>query len=420
MSQVQSAAWSAHPGSTWQRFTGRLRYLGPGFLVTAGFIDPGNWAANLSAGSRHGYALLWVVAAASLLLAVVQHASARLGIGSGLCLAEAATSYLPRPQSRVLLWSALVATVATLYAELLGVGIGLRMLTGLPIQVGATLAAAVVGAALLWSGYQRLERWLVALVSLVGLAFLYETWVAPVDWRAAAVGTLLPTLPEGSALLVASIVGAVVMPHSVFLHSEAIQSRAWHVGSLAERRARLSLETFDTGLGVGIGWLINSAMMVAVAAFFAGLAPIEALEEAHAALAPTFGRAAATVFAVALCLSGLAAGLTAALAGGSIGAGLVGRRFTREDGAGRRGVAGVVAGALALSLVPLDPLPALLASQAVLSLQLPLTLGALLWLASARRVVGEHRQSGWQRALLWTAAGLVLLLDGAVVWQAIA
>ena len=420
MGQGQTAALRLRPVGTWQRLRRRLRYLGPGFLVTAGFIDPGNWAANLSAGTRHGYALLWVVAAASLLLAVVQHASARLGIGSGLCLAEAASRYLPRPQSRVLLWSALLATVATLYAELLGVGIGVRMMTGLPLQVGATLAALVVGGALLGSGYLRLERWLVALVSLVGVAFLYEVWVAPVDWRAAAAGTLLPSLPEGSALLIASIVGAVVMPHAVFLHSEAIQSRAWHVGSAEERRARLALETFDTGLGVGVGWLINSAMVVAVAAFFATRGPLEALEDAHAALAPTFGRAAAAVFALALCIAGLAAGITAALAGGSISSGLLGHRFTRADTAGRWGVAGVIVGALALALLPLEPLPALLASQAVLSLQLPLTLGALLWLTASRRVVGEQRQPAWQRTLLWAAAALVLVLDGAVLWQAVA
>ena len=408
------------PGEAWRRVLDRLRYLGPGFLVTAGFIDPGNWAANLSAGTRHGYALLWVVLASSLLLGVVQHASARLGIGSGLCLAEAATRYLPRPLSRVLLWTGLLATVATLYAELLGVGIGLRMLTGLPLQVGVVLAALAIGAALLSSDYRRLERWLVALVGLVGLAFLYETWVAPVDWAAAAQGALTPTLPGGSALLVASIVGAVVMPHAIFLHSEAIQSRAWHVGTEAERRARLALETFDTGLGVGVGWLINSAMIIAVAAFFAASGPLAALEEAHAALAPTFGRAAAVVFAGALAISGLAAGLTAALAGGSIAAGLRGQRFTREGAVGRRGVAWVILGALALGLLPLDPLPALLASQAILSVQLPLTLAALLWLASRRQVVGEQLQPRWQRALLWSAAGLVLALDGAMLWQAVA
>ena len=164
-----------------------LRYIGPGLLVTVGFIDPGNWASNLAAGADFGYALLWVVTLSTVMLIVLQHNVAHLGIVTGLCLSEAATRYLPRRLSRPLLWSAMGASVSTSLAEILGSAIALNMLFGLPLTLGAALTAVAVVVLLFTNTYRRIERAIIMFVSIIGLSFIYELTLIPVD--AAAVGS---------------------------------------------------------------------------------------------------------------------------------------------------------------------------------------------------------------------------------------
>ena len=397
-----------------------LRYIGPGFLVTMGFIDPGNWAANVAAGSRHGYALLWIVTASTVLLGIVQHAAARLGIASGLCLAESATRHFPRPVSLGLLASALAATAATAFAEILGAAIGLQMLTGTPLGLGAALTAALVLALLLVHHYRRLERYTMAFVSFVGLAFLFELGLTDVRWGEVVVGAVVPSLPPGSLATVAAVLGAVVMPHGVFLHSEVVQSRTWAVAeSGAPEDRRLLWEAADTSLAMGVGWAINCAMVVVAAAVFhASGAEVTQLPQAYAALSPALGRAAATVFALALVVAGVASSVTAGMAGGAILAGARGRAFATSERASRVGMVGVLLAALALVPLVRDPFQALLWSQIALSVQLPLTIAALVALTSSRRVMGSLASRPWQRALLWASAALVVALDLSLVWDA--
>ncbi len=393
-----------------------LRYVGPGFLVTAGFIDPGNWASNIAAGSRHGYALLWVATLSAFILAIVQHAAARLGAVTGLCLAEAAAVHLPRLARRALLVSAFAATVSTALAEVLGVAIGLNMLARVPIPVGAAIAASGAAAALLARSYASLERWTMALVSAVGVGFLVELALAPVDWKAASASAFVPSLPAGSLAVVASVIGAVVMPHGIFLHSEVIQSRAWHVGAERVRQTRLWYEAVDTGFATFVGWCINASMIiVAAAVFHASGAEVTDLRQAEAVLRPMLGNAAAAVFALALVAAGFAALLGAGMAGGSIAAGAAARPYARDERLSRAGVLGSLGLALVVALLVGDAFTALLWSQIMLSIQLPLTVTALVVLTSSRRVMGEHVSSRWYRVLLWAAAGLVALLDVAVI-----
>ena len=245
-----------------------LRYIGPGLLVTVGFIDPGNWASNFAAGSEFGYALLWVVTLSTVMLVVLQHNVAHLGIATGLCLAEATTRHLRPAVARPVLWSAMAASVSTSLAEILGAAIALEMLFGLPVALGAAAAAAVTAVLLFTNSYRRVEKGIIAFVSLIGFSYLYELTLVDTDWAAALRGVVTPSLPAGSMLVVMSVLGAVVMPHNLFLHSEVVQSRAIHTQGDAGIRRALKYEFWDTLLAMTVGWAINSAMIVLAATTF--------------------------------------------------------------------------------------------------------------------------------------------------------
>ena len=190
--------WLSHIGKQASRLASLelFRYIGPGFFVTVGFIDPGNWVTNVAAGSQFGYKLLWVVTLSTVILIIVQHNAAHLGIVTGLCLSEAASKFF-KPWLRVMmLGSAMVACVATALAELLGAAIGLNMLTGLPLMVGALLAAGFSIWMLFSKNYQRLEKWIMGFVSLIGLAFVFEIWIADVSWTQTFAGWVTPSFPD--------------------------------------------------------------------------------------------------------------------------------------------------------------------------------------------------------------------------------
>lgn len=231
-----------------------LKYIGPGLLVTVGFIDPGNWATNLAAGSEFGYALLWVVTFSSIMLIIIQHNVAHLGIVTGLCLSEATNKYMPRALSRPILGSAMLASISTSLAEILGGAIALRMLFSIPIKVGAVIVTVACLIMLLSNTYSKIERWIIMFVSIIGLSFLYELALVDVNWGQAVVGWVKPSFPENSMLIIMSVLGAVVMPHNLFLHSEVIQSREWNLEDESVIKKQLKYEFYDTLLSMVIGW----------------------------------------------------------------------------------------------------------------------------------------------------------------------
>ncbi|NLI28827.1 MAG: Nramp family divalent metal transporter, partial [Nitrospiraceae bacterium] len=239
-----------------------LKFIGPGFLVTVGFIDPGNWASNIAAGSEFGYALLWMVTLSTIMLIMLQHNAAHLGIATGLCLSEAATRHFPPWINTVFLGSSVLAAISTALAELLGAAIGLHMLFGLPLVVGAAGTALLVGGMLLTNSYKKVERWIIGFVSLIGLAFLFELSLVRLDWGSAAQSWVVPSVPQGALPIVMSVMGAVVMPHNIFLHSEIIQSRQWNLESDDIIHRQLRYEFFDTLIAMIVGWAINSAMIL--------------------------------------------------------------------------------------------------------------------------------------------------------------
>ncbi|MDT8902120.1 Nramp family divalent metal transporter [Anaeroselena agilis] len=395
-----------------------LRYIGPGILVTVGFIDPGNWATNMAAGAGYGYVLLWMVTLSTIMLIILQHNAAHLGIVTGLCLSEAASVHLRPWVSRSVLLSAVAAAVATAMAEILGGAIALNMLFGIPVKLAAVMTALLC-AWLLWSNsYQRLEKMIIGFVSIIGVSFLYELSLVRLDWPQAAAGWVAPAIPTGSLAVVMGVLGAVVMPHNLFLHSEVIQSRQWNLEDEATIKKQLKYEFLDTLLSMGIGWAINSAMiLVAAAVFFAHRVPVEELQQAQYMLQPLMGKGAAVVFAVALLFAGIASTTTAGMAGGSIFAGMFREPYDIKDRHSWTGVALTYGLALAVLLFIDDAFRALIYSQVALSIQLPWTIFLQVYLTSSAAVMGKYANSRFQRAVLVligvivTALNIMLLID---------
>lgn len=391
-----------------------LRYIGPGLLVTVGFIDPGNWASNFAAGSDFGYVLLWVVTLSTVMLIILQHNVAHLGIVTGLCLSEAANRYAPRWLARPVLATAVLASVSTSLAEILGGAIALEMLFGVPILWGSVLTTAFVSVLLFTNSYRKIERAIIAFVSLIGLSFIYELFLVDIDWPQAVRGWVTPAFPQGSLLVVMSVLGAVVMPHNLFLHSEVVQSREYNKRDDATIRRRLKYELFDTLLSMFVGWAINSAMiLLAAATFHANGVEVEELSQAGALLQPLLGEGAAVVFAVALLLAGISSTLTSGIAAGSIFAGLFDEPYNIRDTHSQVGVAISLGVALALIVFIGDPFQGLLVSQMVLSVQLPFTVFLQVGLTSSTRVMGKYAN---RRLTTWVLYALALLVTVLNLW----
>ena len=393
-----------------------MRHIGPGLLVTVGFIDPGNWASNMAAGSQFGYSLLWVVTLSTIMLIVLQHNAAHLGIATGMCLAEATSRFLPRLLGRAILGTAYLACVATAMAEVLGGAVALQMLFGLPLRFGCVVVAAASMTMLLTSSYKQAERWIIAFVSVVGLSFLAELAMVEVDWPRAAVSWATPSMPAGSTATVVSILGAVVMPHNLFLHSEIIQSMHFEGRGQKVVEERLRYELLDTLFSMGIGWAINSAMVIlAATTFFSSGVVVEDLAAAAATLSPIVGPASSVIFAVALLFAGLSSSVTAGMAAGTVTAGMFGEEYDIHDRHSSIGVALCFAGAVAACLCVEDAFAGLVWSQALLSLQLPVTVFLLIRLTSSRKVMGRYANSRPLTATLVAIGVVVTALDAALL-----
>ena len=404
-----------------QRYLGGLdffKYIGPGLLVTVGFIDPGNWASNFPAGADFGYSLLWVITLSTIMLIVLQHNVAHLGIVTGLCLSEAATKYTPKWVSRPILGTAVLASISTSLAEILGGAIALEMLFDIPIIWGSLLTAFFVTIMLFTNSYKRIERSIIAFVSVIGLSFLYELFLVDIDWPLAARSWVTPSIPEGSLLVIMSVLGAVVMPHNLFLHSEVVQSREYNKKDDASIRKLLKYEFYDTLFSMGVGWAINSAMiLLAAATFFANHIGVEELQQAKSLLEPLLGNQAATIFALALLMAGISSTVTSGMAAGSIFAGMFGESYHVKDVHSRVGILLSLGIALVVILFIENPFQGLIISQMVLSIQLPFTIFLQVGLTSSKRVMGQYANSQWSSFVLYTMAVIVSVLNLALLFS---
>jgi metal ion transporter, metal ion (mn2+/fe2+) transporter (nramp) family protein len=389
-----------------------FKYIGPGLLVTVGFIDPGNWASNFAAGSDFGYTLLWVVTLSTIMLIILQHNVAHLGIVTGLCLSEAAVKYSPKWLGKPIVVSAFFASISTSLAEILGGAIALQMLFGISIPNGALLTTIAVLIMLFTNSYKRMEKAIIGFVSMIGLSFLYELFLVDIPWPEALKGAFLPSVPQGSLMIIMSVLGAVVMPHNLFLHSEIVQSREINIKGDERIERMLKYEFCDTLFSMIVGWAINSAMiLLAASTFYTHGSQINELAQAQALLTPLLGNNAANIFAIALLLAGVSSTITSGMAGGSIFSGLFSEPYNVKDIHSIIGVLLSLCIALLMIFFIGNPFKGLIISQMILSIQLPFTMFLQVSLTSSKHVMGKYVNEKSTTILLYFLATLVSALN---------
>jgi manganese transport protein len=314
--------------------------------------------------------------------------------------------------SQSILATALLASVSTALAEILGGAIALNLLFHLPLRLGAILVTCFVLWMLFSNSYRKLERGIIGFVSIIGVAFIYELSLVNVDWPEAMRSWVTVSVPGGSLPIIMAVLGAVVMPHNLFLHSEIIQSRQWNKEDPTVIAKQLKYEFVDTLFSMIVGWGINSAMIIlAAATFFTSHTPVTELTQASQLLAPLLGKSAAVVFGVALLLAGIASTMTAGMAGGTIVAGMAGEPYNLKDPHTRLGVIAILAAATAVIFMITDPFKGLVYSQMLLSVQLPITIGLQVYLTSSGKVMGTWKNKPLTTGILLTVGGLVTFLN---------
>lgn len=385
-----------------------FRYLGPGILVTVGFIDPGNWAANLSAGSNFGYSLLWMVTASTIMLILLQHNAAHLGIITGSCLAENIFKHVNYKISNGILLSAYVASISTAVAEILGGSIALNMLFNIPIKFSVIIMLILLVLTIFFNTYKKLEKLIISFVAIISFSFLYETTLFPIDWSSVVTSSFVPSIPHNSVLIIVSVLGAVVMPHNLFLHSEIIQSKNWSAKSLSLKKKLLKFEFLDTLISMILGWAINSVIIIIAAeVFFKNNIVIQDIPQASALLEPLLGNYAFLAFAIALLFSGFASSITAGMSGGIVFSGLLHREYNENTQTTRIGILLTLITASLVVLFIDNPLEGLIYSQVLLSMQLPITIFVQIYLTSSKKIMGIFA-NGWLNNLMLISCGLLV------------
>ena len=395
----------------------RLAFAGPALVTAIAYIDPGNFATNIQAGAKYGYQLLWVVLAANLIAMLFQALSAKLGIVTGQNLAEHCRARYPRPLVLAMWIVSEIAAMATDLAEFLGGAIGLSLLLHIPILAGmAVTALASYGILMLDTrGFRPIELVIGGMVGLIGLCYVVELVIAPIDWAAAATSMVVPHIADAGALLIAvGIIGATVMPHAVYLHSGLTQART-PVRDDADRRLVLRFSNQEVVIALTFAGLVNMAMVImAASAFHAGHSDVAEIETAYHTLTPLLGAGAAAAFLLSLILSGLSSSTVGTMAGQMIMQGFVGFRVP----VWLRRIITIVPSFVVIA-AGVNATHALVLSQVVLSIALPLPMIALLALTGRRDIMGKFVNGRLTRIAGIVGTAVVLLLNAVLVLQAL-
>jgi len=384
------------------------KFLGPGFLVSVGYMDPGNWATDLAGGSKLGYQLLWVILASNLIAIFLQTLCARLGVAGQIDLAQASRGQFTKPVASLLWILAEVAIIATDVAEVIGSAVALHLLFGIPKVAGVLITGLYVLAilALIKFGFRKLEAIIVTLVATIAICFMINIIWAQPDWQAVAGGLIPRSQPKGEALAIAvGILGATVMPHNLYLHSAIVQTRKFEDTKLAVRSA-----TIDSALALGMAFFVNASILVlAAAVFHKNNIPVDTLEKAHELLKPMLGGAAATLFAVALLASGQSSTITGTLAGQVVMEGFMQWKVTPWlRRALTRGLA-LIPAVILVSATSGRDVDGLILSQIVLSLQLPFAVFPLVLVTANKEIMGPFVSPKWI-TVIGLAIGTVISL----------
>jgi manganese transport protein len=392
-----------------------LAFAGPAVIASIAYVDPGNFATNIQAGAKYGYGLLWVVLLANFIAMLFQALSAKLGIVTGRNLAELCRDHFPRPVVLAMWIISEIAAMATDLAEFLGGAIGLSLLLHLPLLAGMVATAAATYGLLIVGGrgFRPLELIIGGMVSVIALCYLVELFIVPVDWAAAAFHTFTPQIADAQALLLAvGIIGATVMPHAVYLHSGLTQARM-PVRDEKERRRVLRFSSAEVVVALALAGLVNMAMvMMASGAFHSGHPDVAEIETAYHTLTPLLGGAAAGIFLLSLIVSGVSASTVGTMAGQMIMQGFVGFRIPVWV---RRLV--TMLPAFVVVALGVNATAALVLSQVVLSIALPLPMIALIIFTGRRDLMGSYANRPLTSATALIGATVVLALNALLVAQ---
>jgi manganese transport protein len=416
LSEVYGSVTVRSTGPVWKRL---LAFLGPGYLIAVGYMDPGNWATSLAAGSKFGYALLSIALLSNIMAIILQALCTRLGIGAGRDLAQACRDAFPRAVSLPLWAAAEIAICATDLAEVIGTAIGLNLLFAIPLEIGVLLTALDVFV-VLWMqrlGFRWVEAFIVALLGVIAACFAIQIAMADPHWGAVLRGfaptTDIISNPD-KLYLALGILGATVMPHNLYLHSGIVQTRRFGV-SLPEQREAIMLATADSTLALMLALVINASILILAAATFnsSGKTDVAELEQAHSFLAPLLGSAIApTLFAVALLCCGLNSTVTATLSGQIVMEGFLDIRL---PGWARRlitrAVAIVPAAVVTIWYGERGTAQLLILSQVILSLQLPFAIVPLVMFTADRRKMGALVAPRWLTVVASVIAATIIILN---------
>ncbi|MGD9508496.1 MAG: Nramp family divalent metal transporter [Geminicoccaceae bacterium] len=396
-----------------------LSFIGPGYLVAVGYMDPGNWATDLAGGSAFGYTLLSVILISNLMAILLQSLSARLGIATGRDLAQACRAHYS-PAINLALWVLCeLAIIACDLAEVIGTAIALQLLFGIPLALGAAVTALDVMLILMLQqrGFRWLEAFIISLITVIAACFAIEIFLAQPDWGGVALG-FVPSaeIVSNPAMLYIAIgiLGATVMPHNLYLHSSIVQTRRWQP-TLAGRREALRFATIDSTIALSFALFVNAAILILAAAAFhhTGQTEVAEIQDAYRLLARTLGVAAAsTLFALALLASGQNSTITATLAGQIVMEGFLRLRMAPWL---RRIITRLIAVVPVVIVAWLygesGTAQMLILSQVVLSLQLPFAVVPLVRFTTDRKLMGALVAPRWIGALAWTVAVIIIALN---------
>jgi manganese transport protein len=393
-----------------------LPFLGPAFIASIAYVDPGNFATNIQAGAQYGYLLLWVVVASNLMAMLVQTLAAKLGIATGRNLAELCREQFS-PWVVWVMWALMeIVAMATDLAEFLGAAVGFNLLFGVPLWIAGLMTAAFTFLLLGLErrGFRPLEAAITAFVGVIAVCYLIETLLGHPDWTAAAFGSVLPKFHGAESILLATgILGATVMPHVIFLHSALTQGRIV-TREPAQLRKLFRFQVADVAIAMSIAGLINMAMLIMAAATFfkAGMHSVGTIEEAYKTLEPLLGKAAGVIFAISLLASGLSSSSVGTLAGQVIMQGFLRRHIPVWV---RRLV--TLLPSLVVIWLGCDPTRTLVLSQVVLSFGLPFAVIPLVLFTRRRDLMGILVNCPLTTAIAWAVAALIVTLNLYLIWQ---
>ena len=419
LEEVHSTVETRHPG-LWKRI---FAFAGPAYLVSVGYMDPGNWATDLEGGSRFGYALIWVILMSNMMAVLLQTLAARLGIVTGKDLAQACRSEYSKAASFALWIMCEIAIAATDLAEVLGTILGLNLLFGLPLLWGAlvTLFDTFLLLAIQKLGIRKMEAFILSLISIIAGGFIVNLLLAKPDWASAAAG-LAPSLPVGSLYIILGIIGATVMPHNLYLHSALVQTR--RVSRTIDSKAQACKFNFlDSVIALNGAFLVNSAILIlAAAVFFRHGLVVTEIQQAHKLLEQLLGTQAASIaFGLALLAAGQSSTLTGTLAGQIVMEGFVRIRLRPYQ---RRLITRLIALLPAVVVISISgdegTYKLLILSQVILSLQLPFAVVPLVHFTGDHLKMGSFASKFWVKVLAWATSVIIIALNGKLAYDQIA